>query len=88
MLGSATFTTVASRITMNCARQTMTRTSQRLVSPEGGGSTSSSPERPDVGAVVTRTSGWERWGAADRINERSALLAGVALMLAERRRKR
>ena len=40
--GSATFTTVASRITMNCARQTMTRTSQRLVSPDGGGSTNSS----------------------------------------------
>ena len=39
--GSATFTTVASRMTMNCARQTMTRTSQRLVSPDAGGSTTS-----------------------------------------------
>src|ERR671920_808033 len=35
--GSATFTTVASRMTMNCARQTMTRTSHRLTSPDGGG---------------------------------------------------
>ena len=33
MDGSATFTTVASRMTMNCARQTMTRTSQRFASP-------------------------------------------------------
>ena len=29
--GSATFTIVASRMTMNCARQTRTRTSQGLV---------------------------------------------------------
>src|SRR6059058_5173377 len=29
--GSATFTIVASKMTMNCARQTITRTSQRLV---------------------------------------------------------
>ncbi len=40
--GSATFTTVASSTTMNCARQTMTSTSQRLVSPDAGGSTNSS----------------------------------------------
>ena len=33
--GSATFTTVASSTTMNCARQTMTSTSQRLVSVFG-----------------------------------------------------
>src|SRR5215207_8440063 len=38
---------------MNCARQTITSTSQRLVSPEGGGSTNSSG-RSDVGTLVTR----------------------------------
>src|SRR3954447_13342908 len=43
--GSATFTIVASRMTMNCARQMMTRTSQRLVSPAGGGSTGSGRSR-------------------------------------------
>ena len=42
--GSATLTTVASSTTMNCARQTMTRTTQRLLSasPARGGSTNSS----------------------------------------------
>src|SRR3954469_14436144 len=56
--GSATFTIVASRMTMNCARQTMTRTSQRLVSPEGGGSTGSA-RSATVGAV-TGPPEWER----------------------------
>src|ERR1700758_1523139 len=37
IVGSATFTTVASRTTMNCATQTMARTSQRLGSDRIGG---------------------------------------------------
>src|SRR5687768_7035103 len=45
--GSATLTTVASRMTMNCARQTMTRTSQRFVSPAGGDSTGSGRSETD-----------------------------------------
>ena len=59
--GSATFTTVASRITMNWARQTMTRTSQRLVSPDAGGSTNSSGR--SEATLDTATSGrWGSWG--------------------------
>ena len=46
---------------MNCARQTMTRTSQRFASPEGGGSSgsgrSAATGRDDTGPPVTG-SGW------------------------------
>src|SRR5688572_12945266 len=59
--GSATFTTVASRMTMNCARQTITSTSQRLVPPESGGSTKSS-ERSEATVDTTEPPGRGSWG--------------------------
>src|SRR5215207_7738803 len=90
--GSATFTTVASRITMNCARQTMTRTSQRLVSPDEGGSTKSS-ERSEATPDTATSGGWgagaadlrdDPGGATERIKEPSAIDANICSCIQSR----
>src|SRR3954468_21605915 len=57
--GSATFTTVASSTTMNCAKHTSTRTTQRFVDPRLSAITASPATRLQVAETV--------WAASRRL---------------------